>query len=144
MHHFHSLHHLLPSTLDLSVLCLVVIQLLGLNWRWLTKMNKGRNASCMKDLGNSKILEWPSYHGQNLCLMKRVKCNKFDVGSTPLLKGNRSFWLPSLIACWNTKVVKKPKCWCKIIILQQKINYMFIMNVFTLPMTTHLFWTNSK
>jgi hypothetical protein len=42
---------------------------------------------------------WMSKHGLNLCLMKRVRCSKFDVRSAHLLKGNMSSWLPSLIAC---------------------------------------------
>jgi hypothetical protein len=37
----------------------------------------------MKNLGNSKILGQPSHHGQNLCLMKRVKCNKSGVRFAP-------------------------------------------------------------
>ncbi len=35
----------------------------------------------------------------DLCLMKRVRCNKSNVKFAPLLKGNKSSWLPSLIAC---------------------------------------------
>jgi hypothetical protein len=102
----------------------------------------------MKDPWNSKILGCPNYHGQNLCLMKKVRCSKFGVRFAPLLKGNINFWLPSLIICWNTKVAKKPKCWCLVLMhdhsISTKNNYMLKMNVFTLPMTTHIFWTSSK
>ncbi len=34
----------------------------------------------------------------DLCLMKKVRCSKFDVKVAPLLKGNISSWLPNLIA----------------------------------------------
>jgi hypothetical protein len=38
---------------------------MGLSWRWPRKM-KRRNANCMKDPKNSKILRQIRYHGQNL------------------------------------------------------------------------------
>ncbi len=148
MVHLHSLHHLLPWTLDQNVLCLIMIQLMGWVGDGQEKWHKERNASCMKDPGNAKIFGWPNYHGQNLCLMKKVKCSKFGVRFTSMLKGNKSSWLPSLVACWNTKVVKKSKCRCPMLMqnhfISTKIMYMFKMNVLTLPMTTHLFWTSSK
>jgi hypothetical protein len=115
MHHLHSLHHLLPLTLDFNVLCLILIKLMGLSWRWPRKMDKGRNANCMKDPENSKILRRIRYHGQNLCLMKKVRCSKSNVRFTPMLKGNINFWLPSLIICWNNKFVEKPKCRCLVL-----------------------------
>jgi hypothetical protein len=44
VHHFHSLHHLLPLNLDLSVLFLILIKLLGLSWngqeRWIKEETK--------------------------------------------------------------------------------------------------------
>ncbi len=148
MHHLHSLHHLLPFTLDLRVLSLILIKLMGFGWRWPRKMNKGRNANCMKDPRNSKILRQLNYHGWNLCLMEKVKCNKSSVRSTPMLKGNISSRLLILIACWNNKVVKKPKCRCLVLMhdhsTSMKNLYMLEMNVFTLLITTHLFWTSSK
>ncbi len=73
MHHLHSLHHLLPFTLDLSLLCLILIKLMGFGWRWRRKMNKGRNANCMRDPRNSKIPRRLRYHGRNLCLMEKVR-----------------------------------------------------------------------
>ncbi len=72
----------------------------------------------------------------DLCLMKRVRCNKSSVKFAPLLKGNKSFRLPSLIVCWNTKVIKKPKSWCLVLMQDHftstKLPYMLRMNVFTL------------
>jgi hypothetical protein len=122
--HLHSLHHLPPWTLDQNVLCLIMIQLMGWVGDGQERCHKERNVSCMKDPRNAKIFGWPNYHEQNLCLMKKVKCSKFGVRFTSMLKGNKSSWLPSLIACW--KMLSKSQsvdaqCWCKIILFQQKL-----------------------